>query len=141
MQSHVRVDVHGGDGAVGAHDLREERGVVAGARAYLQNPVARLARQLDSLLDDAAHRRVTFRVVDFDAGATLTYFFHLIEFGGTSETPVAAFDAVTGMSFKKSPKEVREVRDFIESLRAIARTPENSLEMIKMIRKERFRDS
>ncbi|MFJ3900676.1 DUF5753 domain-containing protein [Streptomyces sp. NPDC090025] len=100
-----------------------------------------MSRQLDSLLHDSAHHQVSFRVVDFEAGATLAYFFHLIEFGGAKETPVAAFDAVTGMSFKKSPKDVREVRDFVESLRVIARTPEDSLEMIRTIRKELSRDS
>ncbi|KOX26602.1 MULTISPECIES: helix-turn-helix transcriptional regulator [unclassified Streptomyces] len=99
-----------------------------------------MIRQLDSLLDDAAHRHVSFRVVDFGAPATLTYFFHLFEFGEKSENPIAAFDAVTGMTFKKSPKELREVRDFIESLRSIARTPEDSLELIETIRKELARE-
>ncbi|MGW2301137.1 Scr1 family TA system antitoxin-like transcriptional regulator [Streptomyces sp. NPDC001809] len=102
--------------------------------------VEAMVRQLDSLLDDAAHRQVSFRVVDFDAPATLTYFFHLFEFGEKSESPIAAFDAVTGISFKKNPKEVREVHDFVESLRTITRTPEDSLELIKTIRNELYRD-
>ncbi|MFB7512856.1 Scr1 family TA system antitoxin-like transcriptional regulator [Streptomyces sp. NPDC056144] len=101
----------------------------------------RMGRQLDGLLDDAANQQVTFRVVDFEASATLAYVFHQFEFGEKSEDAIAAFDAVTGMTFKKSLKEVREVRDFIESLRAIALTPEDSLELIEKIRKEISHDN
>ncbi|MEV8309382.1 Scr1 family TA system antitoxin-like transcriptional regulator [Streptomyces flavidovirens] len=46
-----------------------------------------MARQLDSLVLDATRGHVTFRVIPFEARATLTYMFHLFEFGGANENP------------------------------------------------------
>ncbi|MFC9505432.1 DUF5753 domain-containing protein [Streptomyces sp. NPDC057002] len=99
-----------------------------------------MLEQLDGLLTDAEDHGVTFRVIMFEAGATLTYFFHLLEFGGSNETPVAAFDAMTGMTFRKSTREVRGVKGFVEASRDLALSPEDSLEMIRTIRKEMSRD-
>jgi hypothetical protein len=96
--------------------------------------------QLDSLIEDATQRGVTFRVIPFSAPATLTYMFHQFEFGGENEKPIAAFDAMTGMSFRKDPKEVRGLRGNLEALRDLALSPLDSLEMIKTIRKETSRD-
>lgn len=99
-----------------------------------------MVAQLDALLEDASQRGVTFRVIPFDAPATTTYFFHLFEFGGADELPIAAFDAVTGMTFRKATKEVRGVKGFIEACRDLALSGEDSLEMMKTIRKEMSRD-
>ncbi|MFI1868281.1 helix-turn-helix domain-containing protein [Streptomyces jumonjinensis] len=114
---------------IGVGALRQE---VGGA--------AVMAGQLDSLIQDAEQRGVTFRVIPFEATATLHYTFHLFEFGGTSEMPIAAFDAMTGMSFWKSPREVRGIRGLVDSLKKLALPPMESLEMIKAIRKEMPRD-
>ncbi|MFE2539025.1 DUF5753 domain-containing protein [Actinacidiphila glaucinigra] len=99
-----------------------------------------MVAQLDALLDDAAQRGVTFRVSPFEAGATTTYLLHLFTFGGGDELPIAAFDAVTGMSFRKTAKEVRGVKGFIDACRELALSGEDSLEMIRTIRKEMSRD-
>ncbi|MFF1693102.1 helix-turn-helix domain-containing protein [Streptomyces sp. NPDC058257] len=99
-----------------------------------------MLEQLDSLVGDATQRGVTFHVIPFSAAATLTYMFHLFEFGGENEKPVAAFDAMTGMSFRKDPKEVRGLRGNVESLRDISLSPMDSVELIRTIRKEISRD-
>ncbi|MBT2491683.1 helix-turn-helix transcriptional regulator [Streptomyces sp. ISL-96] len=99
-----------------------------------------MVRQLDSLVLDATQGHVTFRVIPFEAGATLTYMFHLFEFGGANENPIAAFDAMTGMSFWRNPKEVRGIRGLVDSLKSLALPPLDSLEKIRAIRKEMSRD-
>lgn len=65
-----------------------------------------MGRQLDALVADVHERSVTVRVVPFEANAALAYPLHLLEFG-ENERPVAAFDAMTGMIMKDTPKEVR----------------------------------
>lgn len=99
-----------------------------------------LLSQLDALVSDATERNVQFRVVPFEANATLTYMFHLFEFGGTNEKPIAAFDAMSGMTFWKARKDVQGVRAVIESLNELALPPLESLETIRSIRKELSRD-
>ncbi|MFF8443350.1 DUF5753 domain-containing protein [Streptomyces californicus] len=96
--------------------------------------------QLDALIEDAESGRVSFRVIPFTASATLTYMFTLLEFGGAGERPIVAFDAMTGMSFRKSTREIRELRSYIESLRNLAEAPIASLELLRTIRKELSRD-
>lgn len=95
--------------------------------------------QLDGLLEDA-ERGVTLRVIPFGANAALTYMFHLFDFGGAQEKPIAAFDAMTGMSFRKHPADLRGLKSFVESLRERALSPLESLERVRTIRKEQARD-
>ncbi|MFJ4739099.1 DUF5753 domain-containing protein [Streptomyces sp. NPDC088775] len=99
-----------------------------------------MLRQLDALISDATERGVLFRVVPFEANATLTYMFHLFEFGGTDERPIAAFDAMSGMTFWKARKDVQGIRGLVDSLKELARPPLESLEMIRSMRKELSRD-
>ncbi|MET9534134.1 MULTISPECIES: DUF5753 domain-containing protein [unclassified Streptomyces] len=101
---------------------------------------AMMVEQLDSLIDDATRRNVTLRVIPFSAKATLTYFFHFFEFGGASENPIAAFDAMTGMSFEKRPREVRGIRGLLESSKELSLSPLDSLEAIRAVRNEMSRD-
>ncbi|MFC4498501.1 MULTISPECIES: helix-turn-helix domain-containing protein [Streptomyces] len=95
-----------------------------------------MVSQLDSLIEDAEAGRVSFRIIPFTASATLTHMFTLLEFGGAGEKPIVAFDAMTGMTFRKSAREIRELRSYIESLRELARSPLASLELLRSIRKE-----
>jgi hypothetical protein len=111
----------------------------AALRQQVGGPAVMLA-QLDSLVEDATQRGVDFRVIPFSATATLTYTFHVFEFSGEAERPLAAFDAMTGISFRKDPKDVRGLRGFVESLRDLSRTPLDSLEEIRTIRKEMSSD-
>lgn len=122
-------------------DARPAVEVIVGEAALRQKvggPTVMLA-QLDALLEDATERGVTFRVIPFGANATLTYTFHYLSFGG-SETPIAAFDAMTGMTFRKSLKEIRGLKGFLDDLRELALSPTDSLETIETIRKELSRD-
>lgn len=99
-----------------------------------------MAEQLDALIDDAEARRVSFRVIPFTAPATLTHMFTLLEFGGAREKPIIAFDAMTGMSFRKSAREIRELRSYIESLRGPSLPAPASLELLRKIRKDPSND-
>ncbi|MFE4527130.1 DUF5753 domain-containing protein [Streptomyces anulatus] len=110
----------------------------AALRQKVGGPDVMLA-QLDALLEDAAERGVSFRVIPFGANATLTYTWHMLSFGG-SESPVAAFDAMTGMTFRKGLKEVRGLKGFLDDLRDLALSPTDSLGTIESIRKEMSRD-
>jgi hypothetical protein len=92
--------------------------------------------QLDSLLHDVADRGVRLRMIPFDANGALTYMFNIIDFGGAYEKSIAAFDAMTGMSFRKDPKDVLNLKVFVGSLRELAHSPEGTVEYIKTIRKE-----
>ncbi|WNI17649.1 DUF5753 domain-containing protein [Actinacidiphila sp. ITFR-21] len=97
-----------------------------------------MAAQLDSLIVDAK-RGVSMRIVPFGASATPVYMFHILEFNGADEKPIAAVDSMTGMTFRKVPKDAREVREFrrtYDVLRSNALSPEESLEMIITRRKE-----
>lgn len=115
--------------------------VIMGEAALRQQVGGRdvMLAQLDAIMGDATERGVSFRVIPFSANATLTYTFHMLSFGG-AETPVAAFDAMTGMSFRKGLKEIRGLKGFLEDLRVLAVSPTDSLEMITTIRKELSRD-
>ncbi|MGW3763088.1 helix-turn-helix domain-containing protein [Streptomyces sp. NPDC005131] len=99
-----------------------------------------MLRQLDALIADATERGVLFRVVPFEANATLPYTFHLFEFGGTNEKPIAAFDAMSGMTFWKARKDVQGIRGLVDSLNDLALPPLESLEKIRSVRKELSRD-
>lgn len=99
-----------------------------------------MVAQIDSLIGDGAKRNVTIRVIPFEANAALTYMFHLFEFGGEDEKPIAAFDAMTGMSFREKPKEIRAIRSFVEDLRELSLSPLDSMDRITTIRKELSRD-
>ncbi|MCP9957689.1 MULTISPECIES: helix-turn-helix domain-containing protein [Streptomyces] len=114
---------------IGEAALRQE----VGGRAVMVD-------QLDSLIDDAESGRVTFRVIPFSANATLTHMFTLLEFDGTADKPLVAFDAMTGMSFRKAPREVRDLRFYVDSLRDLALPEPDSVEMMRAIRKEMCRD-
>lgn len=94
--------------------------------------------QLESLIADA-ERGVTLRIVPHDASAVAVYMFHILEFGGVDEKPIAAVDSMTGMTFRKAPKDVREVREFrrtFDVLRDAALSPEQSLDLINSNRRE-----
>jgi hypothetical protein len=95
-----------------------------------------MLNQLDSLIEDCAQRRLTCRIVPFEAHATSMYMVHLLEFSGADEKPIAAFDSMTGMVFRKSLKEVRESRYYLESMRGLSFSPLESVEKLKTIRKE-----
>ncbi|OON75935.1 DUF5753 domain-containing protein [Streptomyces tsukubensis] len=94
-----------------------------------------MGRQLDSLMDDATTRGVVFRVIPYEANAALAYPFHLLEFG-EAERPVAAFDVMTGMAFRETPKEIRGLKHFVGDLKDLSLSPEESLERIGKIRRE-----
>ncbi|WP_125936392.1 helix-turn-helix transcriptional regulator [Streptomyces sp. WAC 06738] len=99
-----------------------------------------MAEQLGQLIEDMTQRNVTVRVIPFHASSTLSYFFHLFEFSGTSEDPIAAFDGVTGMSFEKRAREIRGIRSLLDSARDLALPPADSLEIIRALKKELSRD-
>jgi hypothetical protein len=115
---------------------------IIGEGALLQQVGGRtsMLEQLDSLIADITDRGVKVRIIPFSAEATLTYFFHLFEFSGASESPIAAFDGVTGMSFEKRAKEVRGIRGLLESSKELSLSPLESLEQIRAVRKELSRD-
>ncbi|MEW1922234.1 DUF5753 domain-containing protein [Streptomyces sp. NPDC088360] len=92
--------------------------------------------QLDSLIEDGSSRTISLRVVPFSAVAPAVYMVHLLEFGGADEKPITAFDSMTGMTFQKKPKEVRENRHYVEAMRKLALSNLDSIEVIKNIKKE-----
>ncbi|MGY3682035.1 helix-turn-helix domain-containing protein [Streptomyces sp. TE33382] len=98
-----------------------------------------MSRQLDALVEDTRQHGVIVRVIPFEANAALAYPFHLLEFG-EGEKPVAAFDAMTGMVFRDTPKEIRGLRDFIGDLKDLSLSPKQSLERIGKIRREMSSD-
>lgn len=110
----------------------------AALRQKIGGTAAMLA-QLDGLLEDAAERGVVVRVIPFDAKATLTYMFHLVEFG-EEDKPIAAFDAMMGMAFRESSRELQGLRVFLDDLRELALSPEDSLETIRTIAKDMSHD-
>lgn len=95
-----------------------------------------MLEQLDSLIEDAERYKVTYRVIPRTAPATLVYPLHLLEFDGEGDTPVAVLDTMTGMLLRKTPREVREARYYLDSMRALSEDSVKSLETIKTIRKE-----
>ncbi|MEU6484283.1 helix-turn-helix transcriptional regulator [Streptomyces sp. NPDC046887] len=112
--------------------------VIVGEAALRQEVGGRevMAGQLDSLAEDAVSGRIALRVIPFSATATLAYMLTLLEFSGAGEKPIVAFDAMTGMTFRKQAREVRELRAYIESLRGLALPPLASLELSRRARKE-----
>jgi hypothetical protein len=99
-----------------------------------------MLEQLDSLIDDARQHKVTYRVIAKSAPATLVYPLHLLEFDGEGEEPIAVLDTMTGMLLRKSPREVREARYYLDSMRSLSMSAAESLEMIVTIRKMMSRD-
>ncbi|MET7631785.1 Scr1 family TA system antitoxin-like transcriptional regulator [Streptomyces sp. NPDC005499] len=95
-----------------------------------------MVEQLDSLIEDGSSRTVSLRVVPFTAPVPSMHILHLLEFGGQDEKPLTAFDSMTGMTFQKRPKDVRENRYYIEVMRKLAFSSVESMAMIKSIRKE-----
>lgn len=98
-----------------------------------------MGRQLDALLDDAKARGVIFKIIPFEANAALAYPFHLLHFA-EGERPVAAFDVMTGMAFRETPREIRGLLDFIGDLRDLSLPPAESLDRIGKIRREMSSD-
>lgn len=79
------------------------------------------------------------RIVPFSSSVTPVYMFHFLEFGGADEKPIAVVDNMTGMTFRKVSRDVREVREFrhtLDILRGAALSAEQSLELIQSKRKE-----
>lgn len=95
-----------------------------------------MVEQLDALIEDAVSGRVRFRIIPFTAPATLTYMFTLMEFPGQGETPVAAFDQMTGMDFKDKQGDVRSIKAYVEALRNVAKDEVASIEILRARRKE-----
>ncbi|MGI5136321.1 MULTISPECIES: helix-turn-helix domain-containing protein [unclassified Streptomyces] len=95
-----------------------------------------LLNQLDSLIEDYTTRKVICRVIPLTASATAVYTMHLLEFAGEGESPVAALDSMTGMLLRKTNREVRETRYYLDSMRSLSLSPAESQEMIQTIRKE-----
>lgn len=95
-----------------------------------------MLEQLDSLIEDDANCKISIRVVPFTAEAASMYMLHLLEFGEADEKPITAFDSMTGMTFQKRPREVRENQHYIEAVLNLALSPLESMAMIKEIRKE-----
>lgn len=98
-----------------------------------------MVEQLDSLLRDMTTCPVVIRVVPFSARATVMHMMHLLEFGGPDEKPIAVQDSQTGMTFRSSPKEIREVKSSIEVLRGLALSPPDSADFIRTVKKEMSR--
>ncbi|MEV5264797.1 helix-turn-helix domain-containing protein [Streptomyces werraensis] len=98
-----------------------------------------MVKQLDALIEDAEYRKVTYRIITHKAPATVVYPMHLLEFAGEGETPIAVLDSMTGMLLRKSPREVREARYYLDSMRSLAIDSVKSLELIKTARKEMSR--
>lgn len=111
-----------------------------GALHQVVGGVEVMLEQLDALIEDAQSGRVRFRIVPFTAPATLTYMFTLLEFSGEGESPLVAFDQMTGMDFKEKPGEVREIRAYVDALRKVALDEVSSLELMMRRRKEIARD-
>lgn len=95
-----------------------------------------MLEQLDSLIDDARRHKITYRVIPQTAPATLVYPLHLLEFDGEGEDPIAVLDTMTGMLLRKSPRDVREARYYLDSMRALSNGHTESLEFIVSTRKE-----
>ncbi|MFV0135523.1 helix-turn-helix domain-containing protein [Streptomyces sp. HMX87] len=98
-----------------------------------------MVEQLDSLLEDARKHKVAYRVIPETAPATLVYPLHLLEFDGEGEDPIAVYDTMTGMFLRNTPRDVREARYYLDSMRTLSEGPRESLEMIRSIRKEKSR--
>ncbi|MGW3153740.1 DUF5753 domain-containing protein [Streptomyces sp. NPDC001089] len=95
-----------------------------------------MLQQLDSLIEDATTRKVTYRVIPKTAPATLVYPLHLLEFDGEGDNPIAVLDTMTGMLLRKSAREVREARYYLDAMRALSVGALESLEIVRSIRKE-----
>ncbi|MFF9073879.1 helix-turn-helix domain-containing protein [Streptomyces sp. NPDC014735] len=95
-----------------------------------------MLKQLDSLIEDGAARNISLRVIPFAAVAPSPYMVHLLEFGGPDDLPISAFDSMTGMSFQKRPRDIRENRYYIEAMKNLALSHLETAEMINEIRKE-----
>ncbi|MEV5989533.1 helix-turn-helix transcriptional regulator [Streptomyces sp. NPDC052051] len=98
-----------------------------------------MVEQLDSLIQDAQSHRVTYRIIPRSAPATVVYPMHLLEFAGEGETPIAVLDSMTHMLLRKSPKDVREARYYLDAMRALSVDPMESMDMIRTVRKEMSR--
>ncbi|MFF5673396.1 helix-turn-helix domain-containing protein [Streptomyces hygroscopicus] len=92
-----------------------------------------MAEQLVSLLDDMKTRPVTLRVVPFGAVAMPTHMVHLLEFAGADEEPTTAFDSQSGMTFQSRPKQVRETQHYIEAMRTLSLSVEETIKLIQSI--------
>ncbi|QNE77695.1 hypothetical protein F0344_26625 [Streptomyces finlayi] len=90
-----------------------------------------MLEQLDSLIEDEALHAISLRVVPFTAPVPPTHPLHLLEFGGADEKPLTAFDSMTGMTFQKRPRDVRENRYYIEAMRQLALNTVESRAMIE----------
>ncbi|MFH9731845.1 DUF5753 domain-containing protein [Streptomyces sp. NPDC017260] len=96
-----------------------------------------LIEQLDALLDDVKNHRVTLRVVPFSSPVTVAHAMHVLDFAGADAKTVTVQDSQTGMTFRSNQKETREARYYIEALRALALSPDESVACIKTIRKKK----
>lgn len=95
-----------------------------------------MIEQLQGLLDDAKQLPVTLRVISFDESATVMHITHLLHFQGKDAKPVVAYDSPTGLTFETKQKEVRVGKAVVDSLRARALSPHDSIQLIRAMQKE-----
>ncbi|MCK9878262.1 helix-turn-helix domain-containing protein [Frankia sp. Ag45/Mut15] len=106
--------------------------------AVLRRPVGGpdvLDAQLRHLLDAGTRPNVTIQVLPFNVGghtALGTSFTHLA-FPDPDDPEVVYLEVLTGSLYVEKPEEVRQYRDKLDHLRALALNPRDSTEMIQSL--------
>ncbi|ONH23591.1 transcriptional regulator [Frankia sp. CcI156] len=109
--------------------------------AALRRPIGGrdvLNAQLRHLVDTGAQPSVTIQVLPFDVGghaALGTSFTHL-GFPDPDDPEVVYVEVLTGSLYVEKPDEVRQYRDKLDHLRALALNPSASAEMIASLSRE-----
>jgi transcriptional regulator with XRE-family HTH domain len=109
--------------------------------AALRRPVGGrevLNAQLQYLLEVGAQPNVTIQVLPFDVGghaALGTSFTHL-GFPDPDDPEVVYVEVLTGSLYVEKPEEVRQYREKLDHLRALALNPSASAEMISSLSRE-----
>jgi hypothetical protein len=94
--------------------------------------------QLDKVLEDEQHGKVTVQVIPFNVGAHAAQDSNFIffEFEANSNlSPVVFVEGLTGNQYLEKPADIARYREAIEHLRDSALTPRDSLARIDEVRK------
>ena len=97
-----------------------------------------MAAQLDKILDDVRHDKVTVQVIPFDVGAytAADSNFVLLEFENEPHQPPVVFiEGLTGNQFLERKADIVRYREVVEYLRDSALSPRDSIEHMDEVRK------
>jgi hypothetical protein len=97
-----------------------------------------MRRQLQRLVEMSERQVVTLQVLPFNTGAhrALDGSFIMLEFGGSSDHPLAYSEGVTGGVFRSKPEELRTYWMTFEALRNAALNVDKSVEFISAVAHE-----